>query len=283
MRELRVETQRAGAALIMTVVAIGCSIPPPRSQNVGVPVLVPAQGAEPNSSQDNVTVTVVPIHAGNYTQFPQINKRVTWQEPTGNRNLLTGAEEFRERHADWILLPLPSFQIAIENRTGHVIRGAGAVVRLRDQAGNSTLPQSKADAAAALVNEVQNAAFLPINSKAREAPRLQLELSRLPFFDSTVEVLPNETWRGYLVFTIPLMSTWSDYETFMASIERLNVVLADLVTETDPAGNPTRRAQFDFRFDRTVQNRLMLCPAEEQPSMDRCRPAEASVGGTSGT
>jgi len=259
---------------LTTVVSLalsGCVFPEPKAADVQVPVLVPAQGAEPHVSQDNVTVTVLPVHWGNYTQFPQVNKRITWREaPPGRPGAPEG--EWIDRTGSIVLLPLPSFQVQIENRTGHVLRTAGAVIRLRDQASNSYTPLARADVSATQANVASGQPW------ADQLPQIQIALSGLTFVDSTAEILPNETLRGYLVFSIPPITTPSDYERFMASIERLTVVIADLVTETDPAGNPSRRTQFEFHFDRTAQNVRMMCPAEAEPSIELCAPVQGGGG-----
>jgi hypothetical protein len=147
--------------------------------------------------------------------------------------------------------------------SGHSGRFTDGSCRTR---ANSYNPLSKADVSAQAANALAGAPY------AAQIPQIQLAIGGLTFLDSTAEILPNETLRAFVVFSIPPQMSFADYERFMASTERLSFVIADLVTQTDDAGNPTTRTQFQIHFDRAMQNRQMMCPADAAPSLDRCSP-----------
>ncbi len=74
----------------------------------------------------------------------------------------------------------------------------------------------------------------------RLTPEFNAAITRLRLLNYNVEILPKMTWRGYIAFNV----SWDQlpYGT------PFKMVIYDLVTRTDPAGNPLRKTGFEFHF-----------------------------------
>jgi hypothetical protein len=119
------------------------------------------------------------------------------------------------------------YQVAITNENEHVVRLSSAVIRLFDPAGNQNEPLTKDDLVAARL-------------ASRRCPSTQEAMAQLrtvKLLDRNVELLPKMTWTGWVVFQPPAVTvpgTWK-------------LAFYDLPTQTDPAGNVTRRTRFELR------------------------------------
>lgn len=119
------------------------------------------------------------------------------------------------------------YQVAITNENENVVRLNSAVIRLFDPAGNALEPVSKEDAVSELI------ARRPCASTNVAVAQFKT----IKFLDRNVELLPKMTWTGWLVF--------QPASNAMPGIWKL--ALYDLPTQTDPAGNVTRRTRFELR------------------------------------
>jgi hypothetical protein len=209
-------------ASIITFLCAGCAtsapIPLPRTA-VSRQALV--------SSGDGVDIRVEPINERNWTEHPALKARMAWDEPAMVWALDAGG------HRDLVvpLVPLPSFEVTIENRSPQPVSFANVDLEVDDEAGVSypVLVDSDAyvaqviDRMASQVRELLPAtiaygtllppwAFAPAklpSDALAEAAR------KVPLVRRGIEVAPGQTWTGALVANV-----WSESPEQLARLLR---------------------------------------------------------------
>src|SRR5262249_19193033 len=93
----------------------------------GAPVHLP-RTALPTSAAvaqlDGVDIHVETVNEGSWTEHPGLKARLIWNEPA----MLWGKDVPGHRDVVVPLVPLPSFEVTIENRTGETLSLADAEV-----------------------------------------------------------------------------------------------------------------------------------------------------------
>ena len=153
--------------------------------------------------------------------------RYTFRYKTGEKDFL-GTEITKKAN---VFVGLVVLEVGITNNTGHVLRTAGSVVTLVPSDGSEPIQaftlQDLAEAWAA-----QGVPGVDAYLKEQKIRMLKLD---------TDIILPGQTLKGLLPFKSKVEGSGAC---------TLNIL--DLVTQTDAAGNPTERTNFDFNFKEQV-------------------------------
>jgi hypothetical protein len=120
-------------------------------------------------------------------------------------------------------------RVAITNSTDHVLRLNQAVVRLADPAGNSYEPLSKDDLIA-----------LAGTARPCVAGVGTAQIRVLRVYDRNIEIMPQSTWKGYVVFAVP-PGAGQQAGTWKYSFYELPVLV-------DDTGKPTKTTRFEVRY-----------------------------------
>ena len=120
-------------------------------------------------------------------------------------------------------------KLSILNKTGHIIRLQGAVIAMFDPADNQYDSLDKDQIAAMLAQE----------HPCANAIGFKQSLAVVKLIDRNMEILPNRTVTGYVMF--------SPSQKSMPGIWRLS--LYELPVKTDAAGNVAETVQFYFRTE----------------------------------
>ncbi len=120
------------------------------------------------------------------------------------------------------------FKVSVTNNTGHVLRFAGTVIKVIDDANN-------------MIDELDK------TSLTATSPLAAAQITKLRYLDQNVEVLPDMAWTGYAAFGA---NPDSISPTFKLAIY-------ELVTKTDEAGVPKEKSRFEFNFKKEVIEKKM--------------------------
>jgi len=186
---------------------------------VNVTSLIPISEVDSKVTRDGVTVTVTPVNNTNISSYPQLSCEFN----TVVQGLL-GPTNKKMRVPN--VLPGVTFAVKAQNNTGHIIRMSGSEIGLT-VGGNDANMMSKEE-----VLQNLSVQFMPI------PPEVMNTVNRLKFWDESAKTLPGRSADFFVTFDIPLTE----------GIGQATVLIYDLVTETDQAGNPTKRTNFDFNF-----------------------------------
>lgn len=193
-------------------------------------------------TKSGVTIEVKAIHPGNKDSFPKLRGAWNWTKyPPAEYNIApeNGSTDY------CILGDLPmAFELKVTNKTGHVMRFTGAVIKLIDAAGNMHEPMDKDDISSEwtkiIGKESKDGIF---TKKITNVDPMIDSIKKLKVIDNNTDILPDYTTEGYLIFG-PLKSPEE-----MKSLTQVKLAIYDLVTETDAAGNPKAKQSFEWSFD----------------------------------
>ncbi len=178
----------------------------------------------------------------------------------------------RTRRERWWAIPsLPAFKAKVTNNNEHIIRLQGAVLKLADNSGNlydviskEELKQRNAKAINENASKPQSTSSNGILTVSQPPPQPQdtaqmiqdvtAKIDSLNILDATAEILPGFSGTYYMVFKYPDESqTSTDVNAdWVASHQPLKVMLFDVVTETDQAGNVSRKTKFEFPVEAKI-------------------------------
>jgi len=202
--------------------------------------LEPASSGELSQEHNNLVVEIKPLSHEEVFKNPRLAVKVNGKKYDSIFGWLN--QEFQI-----CAIPVPAFEVKVTNNTGHVVRTAGAVIRLADNTGNLYKPfSSKEELSAYLENEQQR--LLQTGKYRVDYSSVKMRLMTLPILGNNIEFLPGYTETYFLTFNTPVTSGLMKYQQFMDSISSFTLKLFDFVTKTDAAGNPTERTNFEFRL-----------------------------------
>ena len=222
----------AVACRLLTIVGIatiiGCT---PAVRTVTLMKFIPAGEAGNVQEKNSVKFEVNVLDQTSVKNFPELTPKVKMKvkdpvwgmyEKEVQVYLLSGAVEAYVQS-----------RVIITNRTGHVLKFTGSVIKLMDDLGNVYDVLTKPEVIAGW-NTDNSAILTPF-------------LSKLKYLDANTEILPDMTWTGYVAFNMPMKDVG---ETF-------KIAIYDLTTKTDAAGNPTEKSRFEFNFKKEVETKTM--------------------------
>lgn len=154
-----------------------------------------------------------------------------------------------QKETDFMAVTPPTFQVKITNNTGHVARMKGIVIRLMDSAGTAyeayTRDLMAADDEAA--EQALRARIRGFETSATTKSALAAARRNLKFLDDNSEVLPNQTETFYVCPKLPLEElTYEGLNKWIATQNTLVLRIFEVPSETDQAGNITKRVHFEF-------------------------------------
>jgi len=183
--------------------------------------LTPSESGGNRQEKSGVIMEVTPVDevAINENKFPELVFKYN-PDPSN---------PFGSAVSYYLLGNYVQFKVSVTNRTGHVLRFTGAVVKLIDEAGNMYDAFTKEECGATYVGTAQ-------------AGEASSRLRTLKYLDPNVEILPDMTWNGYIAFNLRPKDAG----------ELVKFAVYDLVTKTDEAGNPKEKSRFEFNFKKEV-------------------------------
>lgn len=199
--------------------------------------LLEVDGRANKTTQNGLTVTVTPIDVRNasvvndyrFTTIVPICKNAE----SSRRVQLVSTNVPRARVRPWIFEPCCTFALRMKNDTGHTISLAGATIQLEDGQGKSYEPMKPMG----ISNPWPTFSAMYRNLAAH--PRLGPEAMRVaqqtvPIPDGRTKVLPGKAKDFILPFNVKTPAA------------PLKVMLYDVVTKTDAAGNAASRDRFEI-------------------------------------
>lgn len=208
----------------------------------------PAINFQSPVTKSGLTIEVKAIHEGNMEQFPRIMGEVDYaiRDSAGN---IVKEKALKTSAYSW--LPL-AFQLKIANKTGHVVRFTGAVIKLVDAAGNLYDPISKEDLEAEWMGwDGKEVEAKYGTTEITSVNRMQSVVRKMKVLGPNTEILPDYTTEVYVGFGphMPWMNSYDQASGELASLEQVKLMLYEVVTETDDAGNPVAKEKFEWAFD----------------------------------
>jgi len=190
--------------------------------------LVPLSDADKKITKNGMTIEVVPINQTNVAQFPVLSTTA---------NIMT--KGFLEDNPSPKAVPVSNvlagltFALKVTNNTGHIVKMEGSEV------GITVRGQDVRKLDREMINQIW-IAYLAKEYKYQIGIPIEITsaLSRVPYWDENLKVLPGKSVDGFVTFDTNLIEGIGD----------VTLAIYDLVTNTDEAGNPTERTSFDFNL-----------------------------------
>jgi len=182
--------------------------------------LEPRSEADTRATKNGVTVQVTPINPTNASQYPVLACEYQYIKKT-----ILG--DIKDKAKLDNILPGVTFALKVTNNTDHIIKMAGSAIGLT--VGGKDVNQMSQEQ----ILQVWRAAY-PTNMPPEIVPAVQ----GVPLWDESARILPGRSSEVFATFQIDLHE----------GIGGATMAIYDLVTNTDAAGNPTERTNFDFNF-----------------------------------
>lgn len=202
-------------SVYLTTLLLLCVLPLIFSNCAGVKNISVLEHSVPGqnpTTKDKLTIYVTPIDQKNRLDFPDLVFK-----PESGKHL------FYSRLDVFAYTPT-AFKLEIVNQTGHIIRFQNSVISLIDLKNKTYAPVTR-DELVGLWNEYKE-------------PKGVAIANQVTLIDEKTVVLPGRTLEGYVAFAVDFRG-----------IKKCTFTIYDLVTETDEAGNPIKRSNFEFQFD----------------------------------
>jgi hypothetical protein len=210
-------------SMCVVVLLAGCATAP---KMVDVTRLVPMSEADTKVTEKGVTIEVTPIDQTTVGQYPQLSTQVKVKEKT-----ILGVVDTPLTIPN-VLMGV-TLTLKITNNTGHVLSLAGALINLTIQ--GQDFPQATKE-------DIVNAWTAYFMQKYPLQPGVPSEITSkvngLSFWDESARIPPGRSKEVFVVFNTELKK----------GLGEAGLSIYDLVTQTDAAGNPTERANFNFTF-----------------------------------
>lgn len=212
-------------SFLLVLLLYSCSSAPEITK---VTSLVPLTDADKKITKSGMTIKVVPISLTNLSQFPVLSTTAKIM----TKGILDSKPYPKEIPVPNVLADL-SFALKITNNTGHIVRMVGSEVGITiggQDVPKLSIEQIKQLWVAFLAEHYEYQVSVPVEVTSA--------LSRLPYWNENLKVLPGKSIEAFISF---------DY-VLSENIGNVTLAIYDLVTNTDEAGNPTERTNFDFNF-----------------------------------
>lgn len=162
----------------------------------------------------------------------------------------------------WGIAAGPAFKVKVTNKNDQIIRLTGAVIKLADAGGNlydvigkdelkqrQTRLVNETAQAAANREGVHIAAADPTAEKtARLIQSIHAKIDSIKLLEPKAEILPGFSGTYYLIFDLPQVSQTSQDANadWIQTHQPFKVMVFDVVTKLDQAGNVARKTKFEF-------------------------------------
>lgn len=226
----------AGYLIIMiSVFLIGCAVAPPQPKTVYE--LVSGPDSPTSLDKDGLLIEVKPIGLQNYANFPKVYTTTDYATADGKTKGVM----------NYIVLDIPAFEFSITNNTGHVIRFSKATLKMQDNNGEMYDAKMKSD-----INDMIDifAQSYKAQGVVINTLPLKTKVQSIKIIDRNFELLPNITEKGYFCPNLALASIAAT-EKFLAERQYLKVLLYEIPTLTDEAGEVKKTTNFEFTFNIT--------------------------------
>jgi hypothetical protein len=213
------------AGLVVAFVLISCASTP---KIMRVTTLVPLTEADRQVTKNGVTVEVAAITESTIGEHPEL----TVQAHVMDKGFLDKQASSRDWTIPNALCGL-TFALKVTNNTGHIIKMTGSDIGLT-VTGTDVRKLDR--------EGIKRVWIGYISQKYPYQTGLPVELSSavdaVPYWDENTRILPGKTLTCYAAFNTDLKT----------GIGQATMAIYDLVTNTDQAGNPTERTNFDFNL-----------------------------------
>lgn len=197
-------------------------------------VQFPVEGRQ--LAKDDIVIAVSPVRTLS-DEFVEVSERTeVVQRGSVERHVTT--EQMTVSFADKAFAPM--FRVEIRNNTDHVVSLDGLVVAYVPPTGNPVSALAQGSHADSLTGgersanrEARDALKGGQTSAAVESAARALDL---PFLKESLKVLPGYSYTALVAFDLDLRRAGDSGK----------LVFFELVTQVDSAGNPTKRANFEF-------------------------------------
>jgi hypothetical protein len=140
----------------------------------------------------------------------------------------------------------PVFEVRIMNKTGHVVRLDGTVIKLLDGGGNVYDAITK-DVALTELNDSFDAGLSGgVVVGASERARAAAGLKQLKFLGDNVTLLPDVAETFIAAFALPIQQTEEGLNEWLAAQTSLRLKVFDVPVEVNAAGAVTKRVSFEY-------------------------------------
>lgn len=207
--------------LIIGILSIGCAGGP---KMIKMTSLVPRSDADTKATKNGVTVSVTPINPTNASQYPVLACEYSYVK-SGLLGPVTKTKQVAN------ILPGVTFALKVTNNTGHIIRMSGSEIGLT-VGGQDVNKMSEEQ-----ILQFWSASFAK-GSLASAPPEIYQSISMVPYWNESAKILPGRSSEVFATFSTVLTE----------GIGGATMAIYDLVTNTDAAGNPSERTNFDFSF-----------------------------------
>jgi hypothetical protein len=193
---------------------------------------------------DGVTIEATPVSIGQMKDHEEL------VVPTGNNKWAIGAG--------------PCFKLKLDNKNDQVIKLQNAVIKLADNGGNlyDVLgKEAMGNKQAQLITETAAKYNSPAASTRKLIDDVKLRIDETRIFEPKAEILPGFTGVYFLFFDLPKKSqaNLEENAAWLQARGPFKLLIFDVVTKTDAAGNATRKTRFEWAmatktFDETYRD-----------------------------
>jgi len=202
------------AVLLSIVISCGAG-----KKEVVVISLVPMTDTDAKATKNGMTVEVTAINKTNAAMYPMLG--CTFEAMV--KSILG---EVKQKVNEPNVLAGTSFALKVTNNTGHIVKMSGSDITL-SASGVDKNRMSKEE-----LKQLWAAHWNPVPAE------VLVTIDAIPFWDENAKILPGRTSDFFVTFNAELQQ----------GVGQATMAVFDLVTNTDNAGNPTERTNFDFNF-----------------------------------
>lgn len=219
-----------------------------RESKVFVNVTKPSQQ---EVSKEGIIISVKPIYPSNVDTEPSARKIFNYTIQQGRVS--------QTKAIHMALVKYPFFKITVRNTTKYAFKWTRAIIRLRDNFGNTYRPMTKRQLINWNISGWQDTKTLLRNRNILLSPPTGQEIrssyATLRLHGRDTEIAPEDTVDGYLVFDVPLKdNTEKNLAEWMGSRTKLKLQLYQIPVKTDQAGNVIKIEKFEFELKPEVRS-----------------------------
>lgn len=226
-----------GLAVVGSLFAVGCSATRAVTKDRHSWSVLAAAG-ESTQAIENVEMTVEPIASTDAAEV----RDLLYFDPQQDYSPYGSRHEYYSRMTSPVTWPV--FVVKVKNNTGHVISFKGAVVALVNSDGETFQPNVALEGGSQVATDYSDprAMVEAAQSSAEKYQRIGALKGKYRWLGQNEDpILPEGVYKALLVYNVPK-------ERLAARSVSWKLKVYDFVVETDPAGNATKKAKFEFAF-----------------------------------
>ncbi len=202
-------------------------------------------------SKEGIIISIKPIYPSNVGTEPSTRRLFNY---TIRKDSMAETKSI-----NMALIKFPFFKMTIRNTTKYAFKWTRAIIRMKDNFGNTFRPMTKTQLVNWNLSNWQDTRTLLLNRRILLSPPSSQEIRNaydtLKLHGRDTEVGPEDTVDGYLAFNIPLKDNTEKYlAEWIGSRTQLKIQMYQIPVKTDQAGNVTKIEKFEFTLKPEIKS-----------------------------